>query len=54
MNRMENSRMNLIREFLVRVTGLEPARGKHQILSLARLPIPPHPRDARDILAHVC
>ena len=30
---------------LVRVTGLEPARGNHQILSLARLPIPPHPRD---------
>ena len=25
----------------VRLTGLEPARQKHQILSLARLPIPP-------------
>ena len=25
----------------VRMTGLEPARHKHQILSLARLPIPP-------------
>ena len=29
---------------MVRVTGLEPARGAHQILSLARLPIPPYPR----------
>ena len=28
---------------LVRATGLEPARGNHQILSLARLPIPPRP-----------
>ncbi len=28
---------------VVRVTGLEPARRRHQILSLARLPIPPHP-----------
>ena len=28
---------------LVRVTGLEPARRGHQILSLARLPIPPYP-----------
>ena len=24
--------------------GLEPPRTRHQILSLARLPIPPHPR----------
>ncbi len=29
--------------FLVRVTGLEPARPGHRILSPARLPIPPHP-----------
>ena len=29
---------------LVRVTGLEPARRRHQILSLARLPIPPYPQ----------
>ena len=28
---------------LVRMTGLEPARSYHKILSLARLPIPPHP-----------
>ena len=28
---------------MVRVTGLEPARGCHQNLNLARLPIPPHP-----------
>lgn len=28
---------------LVRLTGLEPARRRHQILSLARLPIPPQP-----------
>lgn len=27
----------------MRMTGLEPARRGHQILSLARLPIPPHP-----------
>ena len=30
---------------LVRVTGVEPARHGHQILSLARLPIPPYPQD---------
>ena len=29
---------------VVQVTGLEPARGCHQNLNLARLPIPPHPR----------
>ena len=29
---------------LVRMTGLEPARSYHKILSLARLPIPPHPQ----------
>ena len=28
---------------MVRVTGLEPARGCHQNLNLARLPISPHP-----------
>ena len=27
---------------MVQMTGLEPARRGHQILSLARLPIPPH------------
>ena len=32
------------RAFLaVRITGLEPARGYHQNLNLARLPIPPYP-----------
>ena len=30
--------------FLVRITGLEPARRRHQILNLARLPIPPYPQ----------
>ena len=29
--------------FLVRVKGLEPPRTRHQILSLARLPVPPYP-----------
>lgn len=29
---------------MVRVTGLEPARGYHQNLNLACLPIPPHPQ----------
>ena len=29
---------------LVRVTGLEPAHQRYQILNLARLPIPPYPR----------
>ena len=29
----------------MRMTGLEPARRGHQILSLARLPIPPHPQN---------
>ena len=28
---------------LVRVTGLEPARGYHQNLNLACLPVSPHP-----------
>ena len=32
-------------DILVRITGLEPARRRHQILSLARLPIPPYPHD---------
>ena len=31
------------KSFLVRMTGLEPARRGHQNLNLARLPIPPHP-----------
>ena len=38
---------------LVRVTGLEPARPGHQILSLARLPIPPHPQ-MQAVLSHLC
>ena len=29
--------------YLLRITGLEPARRGHQNLNLARLPIPPHP-----------
>ena len=28
---------------MVRITGIEPARQRHQILSLARLPVPPYP-----------
>lgn len=32
---------------LLRMTGLEPARRKHQNLNLARLPIPPHPHIAK-------
>ena len=28
----------------MRITGLEPARRRHQILNLARLPIPPYPQ----------
>ena len=31
----------------MRITGLEPARHRHQILSLARLPIPPYPHDLK-------
>lgn len=31
----------------MRITGLEPARHRHQILSLARLPIPPYPQDLK-------
>ena len=29
----------------LRITGLEPARGYHQNLNLARLPIPPYPHN---------
>ena len=29
---------------MVQVTGIEPARRGHQILNLARLPVPPHLR----------
>ena len=32
----------------LRVTGLEPARGYHQNLNLARLPIPPHPHSSNE------
>ena len=32
-------------DILVRITGLEPARHGHQILNLARLPIPPYPHN---------
>ena len=40
----KNSKNLMSLEFLVRVSGVEPAREAHQILSLARLPIPPYPR----------
>ena len=33
----------LIMFYMVRVEGLEPPRTRRQILSLVRLPIPPHP-----------
>ena len=36
--------------YLVRMTGLEPARRKHQNLNLARLPIPPHPHISYSII----
>ena len=42
------------RPVLVRVTGLEPARGCHQILSLARLPVPPHPHIDKMHFANKC
>ena len=35
---------------LLRMTGLEPARRKHQNLNLARLPIPPHPHISYSII----
>ena len=38
------SSAGLSTDFLVRITGLEPARRRHQILNLARLPIPPYPQ----------
>ena len=34
----------------MRMTGLEPARRKHQNLNLARLPIPPHPHISYSII----
>ncbi len=34
-----------VSDFLVRLKGLEPPRRRHQILSLARLPIPPQPHN---------
>ena len=37
-------------KFLLRMTGLEPARRKHQNLNLARLPIPPHPHISYSII----
>ena len=38
-----NARINVLCHFLLRITGLEPARRGHQNLNLARLPIPPYP-----------
>ena len=35
--------LSIFYRFLLRMTGLEPARRGHQNLNLARLPIPPHP-----------
>ena len=44
-------KMALLLAFLVRVTGLEPARQRHKILNLARLPIPPYPHIRQWIIA---
>ena len=38
---MRNHLYQRSRTFLVHLTGIEPARPRHQILSLARLPVPP-------------
>ena len=38
---MKKKKTGKITCLLVRITGVEPARRGHQILSLARLPIPP-------------
>ena len=38
------SYLNIFYHFLLRITGLEPARHGHQNLNLARLPIPPYPQ----------
>ena len=37
-------------KILLRMTGLEPARRRHQNLNLARLPIPPHPHISYSII----
>ena len=42
----KQKRLRKPKSFLVRMTGLEPARRGHQNLNLARLPIPPHPHMA--------
>ena len=38
---------------MVRMTGIEPAHQRYQILSLARLPIPPHPQKYIKVY-HIC
>ena len=38
---------------LVRLKGLEPPRRRHQILSLARLPISPQPQNNTYIFYHI-
>ena len=43
--RQETHCFSVFCRFIMRITGLEPARRRHQILSLARLPIPPYPHD---------
>ena len=42
--RTQNKKARYFGLFRLRMTGIEPARHGHQILSLARLPVPPHPR----------
>ena len=43
-NTTQNKKARYFGLFRLRMTGIEPARHGHQILSLARLPVPPHPR----------
>ena len=45
-----NVDQHFLGKILLRMTGLEPARRKHQNLNLARLPIPPHPHISYSII----
>ena len=38
---------------MVRMTGIEPARGYRQNLNLVRLPIPPHPQNKQIICLNI-
>ena len=43
---LDSNKITVIQSYVVnmRITGLEPARLRHQNLNLARLPIPPYPQ----------